>query len=165
MTQTKYGKYVIREPIEKGRMGPNIHLCAEEGCIGAQFPDFPAEQTMIIITEPTEMNAKPHAHDYDQFLCFLGPNPLNFFEFDAEIEISLGEEGEKHIVDTTSIVYVPKGLFHCPIKFKRVDKPVLFMHTCFAPEYSRSEGDTSGHPPHSGRIKYTPEEAKKLRGR
>ena len=37
MAETKYGKYIIKEPMEKGRMAPSIHICAEEGCLGAGF--------------------------------------------------------------------------------------------------------------------------------
>lgn len=163
MGDKKYDQYIIREPLEKGRFFPGIHLCAEDDCYGSKFPNFPAELTSVLVVEPLTMNPKPHAHDYDQFLCFLGSNPKNFFEFDAEIEVVLGEEGEVNIVDTSSIVFIPKGLIHCPIHFKRVGKPVLFMHLCFAPAYTRSVGDMSGHPPHSERKRFSPEEILKLR--
>jgi hypothetical protein len=162
MAKKKYDKYIIREPLEKA-FTPMIHLCAEDDCHGSKFPNFPAELTSVLVTQPLTMNPKPHAHDYDQFLCFLGSNNKNLFEFDAEIEVVLGKEGEVNIVDTTSIVYLPKGLIHCPINFKRVGKPVLFMHLCFAPAYTRSVGDMSGHPPHSARKKYSRNEIKKLR--
>ena len=165
MAETKYGKYIIREPIEKGRMSPSIHLCAEENCIGTQYPSFPAEITTVTVTQPTEMNPKPHAHEYDQFLCFYGPNPANPYEFDGEVEVYLGEEGEKHVIDTMSIVYLPKGLVHCPLKFTRVGKPIFFTHLCFHPTYTRSVGDMSGHPPHSSRTKFSTAEADQLRGR
>ena len=162
MTEKKYDKYIIREPLEKMTV-PGIHVCAEDDCTGSKFPNFPAELTSVLVTEPKTMNPNPHAHDYDQFLCFLGANTGNFYEFDAEIEVVLGEEGESNIVDTSSIVYLPKGLVHCPIHFKRVGKPVLFIHLCFAPEYTRSVGTMEGHPSHGAREKYTAEEIFKLR--
>ncbi len=162
MAEKKYEKYIIEEPFEK--MGyTGIHICAEEGCPGSVFPNFPAEWTSVLITEPLTMNPKPHAHDYDQFLCFFGQDTKNFYEFDAEIEMALGEEGERNIIDKSSIVYIPKGMMHCPVTFKRVGKPVFFIHLCFAPEYSRSIGDMDGHPSHRSRIKFTPEEIVKLR--
>ena len=163
MAETKYGKYIIREPVEKMRFAPGIHVCAEGDCAGSKFPSFPSEITLMTVTEPLEMNPQPHAHDYDQFLCFFGANSMNFIEFDAEIEVYLGEEGEKNIVDSTSIVYIPKGLLHCPIIFKRVTKPLIFGHICFAPEYTRSIGDMDGHPPHRTREQYSAEELIKLR--
>jgi hypothetical protein len=164
MAETKYGDYVIREPLHQSMTGiPTLHACAEEGCVASKIPDFPNEITMMVITAPVNMNPNPHAHDYDQILAFLGSNPLNLFEFDAEIEVSLGEEGEKQLIDTTSLVFIPKGLIHCPINFKRIGKPVIFMHICDAPQYTRSAGDLSSHPSHSIRVKYPLEEILKLR--
>ena len=167
MADTKYCKYIIKEPIAKGIFAPMIHLCGENHlvgekvCAGHFFPNFPAEQTLMYITEPRKLKAAPHAHDYDQLLYFLGGNPRNFYDFDAEVEITLGEEAEKYIINTTSITYVPKGLMHCPINFKRIEKPIMFMHLCFAPKYTRSKGELTGHP--NFLEAYTPEEILKLR--
>jgi len=165
MAEPKYSKYVIREPLEKDKSGATLHLCAEDGCVGARFPGFPAEMTTVVISQPTTMNPEPHAHDYDQFLCFLGSNPLNLFDFAAEVEVVLGEEKETQLIDTTSIVFIPKGLLHCPLIFKKVDKPIVFTHICFAPVYTRSVGDMSGHPVHRSRTRYSRQEQLKLRGR
>ena len=108
------------------------------------------------------MVSAKHAHDYDELLYFLGSNPLNFFDFGAQAEILLGEEDEKHLIDTTAIIYVPKGLMHCPIYFISVSKPVMFMHICASTAYRRSAGDlTTGHP--VNREKYTPEEIASLK--
>ena len=168
MDSTRYGKYVIREPIAKGKRSPELHICGEKhrfgeaDCPGSVFPAFPNEVTMFTVTEPCVVSAK-HAHDYDELLYFIGGNPLNFFEFGAEAELLLGEEDEKHIIDTTAVIYVPKGLMHCPINFRKVDKPVMFMHICASPAYTRSDGDlTTGHP--VDRQRYDPGEIKRLRG-
>jgi hypothetical protein len=85
-------------------------------------------------TGPPFQFEEPHKHDYDQFLCFLG-TPENTREFDAEVEVSLGDEGEKYLVDKTTIVHIPAGLTHCPLNFKRVDKPVLLVNITLSPKY------------------------------
>jgi hypothetical protein len=163
MAETKYGKYIIREPLEKG-MAPMLHICAEEGCHGAKFPNFPVEVQLLCITEPLAFPHPPHAHDADEIFFIFGSNPQNYYDFDAEIEISFGEEGEKHMVDSTSIVYMPKGLVHGPIAIKKVNKPFQWMHVLFTPKYDMSKGDVSQHPKHP-REQYSPEEIKKLKGR
>src|SRR5208337_3900723 len=76
------------------------------------------------ITEPWLMEAEIMRHDFDQIVCFLGGNPMNFFDFHAEIEFSFGEEMEKHIITSASTIFIPKGLVHCPLNFKRVDSPI-----------------------------------------
>ena len=67
-------------------------------------------------------------------------DPKNILDFGAEVELILGEgKGqEKHIIDTTSVVYIPKGLAHLPITFEKVDKPFLFGHLLLAPVYSET---------------------------
>ena len=77
-----------------------------------------------------------HKHDFDEYLFFIGGNPLNMKEFDAEIEIALGEEWEVHTITSTSVIYIPKGLQHCPVNVKRVGKPFLFGHIMMAGTYS-----------------------------
>lgn len=164
MEQTKYGKYIIKEPMYRHSLptvAMSMHLCGE--CDGIDIPDFPGELSASCITEPLTMSPVTHAHDFDQFLFFLGSDPRNFFEFGAEIEITLGEEGEKHTIDTTSIIYIPKGLKHCPLVFKKVDKPVMFMHVGFSSKYNKV-GETVEEKPHSERKRFSQEEILKLRG-
>ena len=64
-------------------------------------------------------------------------NPDGMGKVEAEIEMSFGEEGEKYIINSPTTVYIPKGLVHCPLDFKRVDKPVLFIHATLAPRYKK----------------------------
>ena len=56
------------------------------------------------------------------------------FDFDAEIEICIGEELEMHVITQSSIVYLPKGLRHCPLNLKRVGHPILFEKIYFTPD-------------------------------
>lgn len=161
MAETKYGKYILREPLEKG-LTPMLHICSEDGCLGAQFPNFPVEVQLLCVTQPITFPHQAHVHDADELFFIFGGNPQNFYDFDAEIEIYLGEEREKHIINTTSIVYIPKGLLHAPIAITRVGKPFQWMHVLFAPKYTMAVGDGSLHPKHP-RERYSPEEIRKLK--
>ncbi len=67
----------------------------------------------------------PHSHDFQEMLCFIGGDPANIMELGAEIEFHLG--GEKHIITKPAVVSIPKGLIHCPIIIKKVDKPFVFL--------------------------------------
>ncbi|MEO0251425.1 MAG: hypothetical protein ABIM44_04190 [candidate division WOR-3 bacterium] len=160
----KYDKYILLEPIEKDQWAPSIHVCGHKECYGAALPEFPVDLRFRFIKEPFVMLDKPHTHEVDELLFVLGSNLANFFDFDAEIEIYLGEEQEKHLIDTTAIIYVPKGLAHGPLIIKRVGKPFLWGHILFAPTYYRQ---TKEHEiemrPHSG--PYTDAEKRLLRGR
>jgi hypothetical protein len=72
---------------------------------------------------PTGNSVKPHAHDYDEVICFFGTNPEDFYDLGAEAELTLG--GEKHTITKSCIVFIPKGLEHGPLNFIYVDRPVF----------------------------------------
>ncbi len=132
MAESKYGKYVIKDAIVEGQFAPRIILEGDKHIGGANY-------TMVYncITEPFLMIEHAHSHDYDQLLCFIGGNPLDFGDLGAEAEIYLGEEGEKHVINSTSIVHIPKGLIHCPLRFTRVEQPFVFIDVCLSPKYVR----------------------------
>ncbi|OGO20783.1 MAG: hypothetical protein A2Z15_01965 [Chloroflexi bacterium RBG_16_50_11] len=66
-----------------------------------------------------------HSHKFPEMLCFIGGNPLDITDFGAEIEFTLG--GEKHRITTPAVVSIPGGVEHCPIVFKKVTKPLVFL--------------------------------------
>jgi hypothetical protein len=70
---------------------------------------------------------KPHAHDFVELLFFLGGDPTDIRDLGAEVEITLGEEQEKHVITTAGVVSIPSGLTHCPIDIRNVTKPIVFL--------------------------------------
>jgi hypothetical protein len=137
MAETKYGKYILRETrIEKSR--PDISAMLSPVLEGVE--DWAGIQHRIswkYISQPVVVVEEPHTHDYDEFLVFLPSDASNAQDFGAEVELSLGEEGEKYIINTTSVVCIPKGLIHCPLNFKKISKPILFCNVYISPEYVR----------------------------
>ena len=129
MAERKYGKYVVRIPLESGKFGPLSRLTGEEHYAS----DFSI--LFAYISAPCLMEDAPHSHDFDMYLYFLGVN--DFEDMDAEIEIGLGEEQEIYKITTPTSVYIPKGLVHCPLNFRRVGKPILFVHATLAPKYTK----------------------------
>lgn len=95
------------------------------------------------ISQPFEMVSETHAHDFDQFLIFVGGDAQNRADLGGEVELTLGEEEgklEKLVLSTATTVYVPGGMLHCPLNFKKVNdpkKPILFHDMFFASEYKR----------------------------
>ena len=71
MAESKYGKYIIREPLEKGR-APSLHICGEQGCEGADLPNFPVEVQLLVVTEPIAFPHPAHAHDGDEIFFIFG---------------------------------------------------------------------------------------------
>lgn len=132
MAETKYGKYFIEKPIVQGKFAPRFIIYSSK-----YFGEKPFSLLWNCITEPYMMAEEPHSHDFDQFLHFYGANAMDITDFDAEVEFSIGEEGEKHIITETTVVHIPKGTIHCPLEFKVVNKPVIFMNVALTPQYMR----------------------------
>jgi hypothetical protein len=136
METTKYEKYIIREPLADGLFSPRLLFDTKN-----YFPDINFGIRYTYIDRPFELES-PHAHDYNQFLIFMG-TPEDQRVFDGEVEIYLGEEHVKNIINSTTVVHVPAGLIHCPIIWKRVDKPMMFVNVILTPSYTRSDQKTA----------------------
>lgn len=71
---------------------------------------------------------KEHDHDYDELLMFLGNDPENVGDLGGEVYLDI--EGERHVLTTTSTVFIPAGTKHCPLGFNRVTRPFRFIAVC-----------------------------------
>ncbi len=71
-----------------------------------------------------------HVHDFDEYIGFIGTRgPQDPRGLGGEIEVWLG--GEKYLITKSCLIYVPRGLKHCPIRFNRIDSPILFFTGSF----------------------------------
>jgi hypothetical protein len=77
----------------------------------------------------------PHVHPNDEALVFVGLDPEKPDYLGAEMEIQMGEEREVHVFDTPTVVVAPKGLVHCPLITRKVEKPYAFTAICLNHEH------------------------------
>lgn len=84
-----------------------------------------------VFKAPVYLEREPHFHREEEYLVFLGAKlPDVFSSFDAEIEFYMGptlDAMEKIVITKPTIVRIPKCMWHCPLDFKRVTKPILFQ--------------------------------------
>lgn len=65
-----------------------------------------------------------HVHDdCDELIGFLGSDPGNPADLGGEIEFTIG--GEPHLLTKSSIIFLPSGVSHNPMRILRVDRPIL----------------------------------------
>jgi hypothetical protein len=83
------------------------------------------------LTAPFLMVAESHKHDFDQVIFFMGGDQNNVVDFDAEVEMGLGDT--QHLITYAACVYIPKGLMHGPLNIKVVTKPFMFMDITISP--------------------------------
>lgn len=94
------------------------------------------------ITRPFTMVPENHKHDFPQYLMFFGGDITNLPDLGGVIELTLSEDGktmEKHVITRATTVYIPAGLYHCPLVFKEVTKPILFIDLYFSQKYERKK--------------------------
>jgi hypothetical protein len=136
MAESKYEKLVVKNPYRKVFDTESVSLHDNELNCGVLVAFQP-------VVKPFLMPPKSHNHEYPQVLLFLGTNPYNVREFDAEIELTVGKEETAEVItfNCPSAITIPAGVYHCPLNFKRVGKPFIFMEIDVTGEYSRTYVD------------------------
>jgi hypothetical protein len=144
MSLTKYGKYISKEIIEQSKYpritAPMVNYQGDRGGRDLTFQ-------WSCITQPLVMDLEPETCDVDQFLLFASTSLEDPMDFQAEIELPLGEELQRQSISQPSFVYVPAGLPHGPINFKSVRRPTALWRYTLDTKYSENwrAPDPSGY--------------------
>ena len=87
------------------------------------------------------------SHPFNECLVFAGLNPKDPNYLGAEIEVSLGNNYEKYVIDIPSIICAPKGFVHGPIVTRKVEKPFAYYSIGLAADYETTKvpGKPSGN--------------------
>lgn len=131
MAESKYGKYIITDLKRKFTSPYEEHHGPEEQTEILALDDSILKGAFLVEALwfwPERMNrkepdVKPHKHDYDEVLAMFGTNLEDPHDLCGEVEAWLGDE--KHIINKSCIIFLPKGLQHGPFRFTRLDKPVF----------------------------------------
>lgn len=149
----KYEKLVFEFPTEYNEIvsvgdDPGFILSPQAYFRGAsQIPGSSYNVGFQIFVKPFFLDRIPHHHDVDEFIVFLGATFPNLFDFNADIEFTIGKVGvdaELFQINRPTIIRIPAGIDHCPLQFKRVGKPIFFqamlMQDMFSNIYNNDDG-------------------------
>ena len=103
---------------------------------GCQIPGANYNVSYRLVREACLLDPYPHKHMADEYLVF-GSETMNGRDWDAEVEVTigLGEDAETYVIDRPATVFIPAGTWHCPLNFKRVEKPVFFQPSLMQPMF------------------------------
>lgn len=91
-----------------------------------------------LVLRPTskerEGGSRPHNHDWDEYLLFIGTDPEDPFELGGEVDFWI--EDEKYVINKTSAVFIPRGIYHCPIIVRKLTYPFVYVTTGNTLKYS-----------------------------
>jgi hypothetical protein len=137
MAGTKYEKYFIRDCFAPNPAGTRLMMSTRRL---ESFGEGNFSLDSMYIVAPQVINDKNHKHDFAQYLCFFSANPNDVKDFDAEIELALGEEQEKQVITSPTVAYIAAGLYHGPLTVKKLNKPFLFIDVAMTNRYTRVVG-------------------------
>lgn len=139
----KYGKYIVTNLKIPQRFTPEYEasyarwarriLWMDSDMVNGAFQ----MNCAWYIKPPTEKTNESisHVHDCDEVIGFVGGNFEKPYDLGGEIEFWL--EDEMHIISNSAMIFIPKGMKHCPLVIKRVDKPIFHFSVLTAGHYVR----------------------------
>jgi hypothetical protein len=83
-----------------------------------------------------------HVHDYDEIVIHMGSDPNHQEDLGGEVDFYI--DGEPVTINTTSAVFVPKGVKHGPITWKKFTRP-HFQLTVMLGADTLDDADPGGH--------------------
>jgi hypothetical protein len=145
MADTKYGKYVKKLVFKD--YGPGSY---RQGVVmDSDFLGMDARIEFGSFWSAGKMGTQTsaiHTHDFNQMMFWFGGDTRDMGELGAEVELCLGPEREKHMLTTSTSVYIPKGFPHFPADIVRMDKRFLFLMVSCAKDFKEIPFDASGIP-------------------
>jgi hypothetical protein len=134
-TKFDYQQYVIRSPIReagaefvKGRTAPTMTYMSGNHIPGVKYYiemgwtfDMPATKRPVL---GTQMPSMAHTK-YEEIVLHIGGDPDNPEDLGGDVEFWIG--GQPLQFNTSSAIFVPKGLLHGPIKCLEYRKPHIVM--------------------------------------
>ena len=125
MDKSKYDKYVVYVPKRSAPDAPfpSLTLMCNELVPGSNVDVMYS----WVLAKPEMDPEKPfsHAHDYDEIIMNIGTDPHNPEDLGGEIVGFLGKE--RHILNRSSAVFIPRNVEHGVVAYNRFDRPYIQM--------------------------------------
>lgn len=75
-----------------------------------------------------------HVHPEDELIGFFGSDPEDPYNLHAEIEVAIN--GERRLLTRSTLMFVPGGVPHMPMRILKVDRPVFHFSIVTGSEYN-----------------------------
>lgn len=130
MAQSKYARNLVRKPVYEvtagkvtGRQYPTMTLMSNDLVPGSNM--YLEVGWIYEMPEPNP-HIFEHSHaKYDEVVLHIGSDPRNPEDLGGEIEFVVGDESL--VFDKTSAIFVPAGVKHGPVIWKKVRRPHIQM--------------------------------------
>jgi hypothetical protein len=144
MKESKFGKYILTElKIPEGYGSPSTEDNSRSRLLFLDNSIIPGAFYLSAAwyLKDSDKHVPPpsHTHGHDEIIAFFGSNAEDPHDLGGELEIWLG--GEQHFTTKSCLVFIPKGLSHCPFWVRNIKRPILHFSTAPMGSYVKKEID------------------------
>jgi hypothetical protein len=128
LSKSSFEKYLIRKPIyERGAGVKNRQSPTMTFVSSAQIPEanYYIEFGWIYGIPDPNPPVRRHVHVNDELILHFGMDWNNPEDLGGEIDFAVEED---HLISSTNTAFfAPKGLYHCPVTWRKVVRPHIEM--------------------------------------
>jgi len=141
VTELKYAKNILTEDLMPPQSPEYVKLMDEQKMAGntidrtlllgiqdsiVEGSFFAGCEVLWNLTGAGPVNIElAHTHDFDEIIGLVGSKKSQSRDLGGEVEFWMG--GEKHIINNTCLIFIPRGVEHCPLIFRRIDSPIFMF--------------------------------------
>jgi hypothetical protein len=137
MAASKYGKYIVTDlkaPFPADYAARYATWATRILYLDDKVVEGASQMNCSWYFKPSgETYNEGHIHDTDEIIGFFGCDPQDPHDLGGEIEFWI--EDEKHLLTKSCLIFMPRGLKHCPLIMKRVDRPIFHFSTLMSGQY------------------------------
>jgi len=126
-SESKYEKYILQElRMPEGMMPSAEYMQRATKVLWMDGENTPGAFNVNVtwLWKATDFNHdEAHKHDYDEVIGFFGSDLDRPSDLNAEVEFWL--EDEKYILTKSTLLFIPEGLTHCPLRVLSVNQPIF----------------------------------------
>ena len=152
MAENKYADCLVQKPgpfppelrTERAAEGEDLipgikatHLMTADGSVLKDY--FFVDCTWLWSGASSEPVGEAHTHDFDHVIGLIGGYQDDPYDLDGEIIVSL--DGNQETFTRSCLIFVPAGMKHLPLIFRRVDSPIFFWTASDSRNYGRTSGN------------------------
>ena len=140
----EYGKYFVQElQAPKDMMTPEFTAIYEKFAKRILWMDgnvvpgaFQMNTAWYFDVPERDPIFTEHVHDYDELIGFYGSDPDNPNDLGGTIEFTVN--GEAHTLTKSTMIFLPGGLEHNPMRILEVNKPIFHFSVVMNNNYDEA---------------------------
>lgn len=110
-----------------------VHFCEKDMASGCGNP--------FVDPLGNPHRAWPHTHYCAEMYVLMGTNPDDPMDLGGKFEIWIGkgEDAEKFVIDKTTVIHIPAGVAHMPLRVLELERPFIMVAMPMAPGFHDKE--------------------------